>query len=148
MRAVIRLFTIFLLIMASPGFSQDLLPDDTRFVADIELESTDDFRQLLQRANQLLLDGADVQDGSPRVIFLLHGPVLRDLLRQNYVQNREVVDLAASLSALQVVEIKACETWMHGNGVEVGDLQPFIETVPYAADEVSRLLAEKSYIRF
>ena len=107
-----------------------------------------DVGQLLQRADQLLVEGVIAQDPQPRITFLLHGPVLRDLLRQSYLKNRELVDLAASLSALQVVEIKACQTWMAGNGVNAADLQPFIETVPFAAGEVERLLAEKHYIRF
>jgi intracellular sulfur oxidation DsrE/DsrF family protein len=148
MNIAVRLLGAVLLLASALALSQALASDDSRFVADIELQTADEFLQLLQRADQLLVEGVIAQGPQPRITFLLHGPVLRDLLRQSYLQNRELVDLAASLSALQVVEIKACQTWMAGNGVNAADLQPFIETVPFAAGEVERLLAEKHYIRF
>jgi intracellular sulfur oxidation DsrE/DsrF family protein len=148
MNIAVRLLGVVLLLASALALSQALESDDSRFVADIELQTADEFLQLLQRADQLLVEGVIAQDPQPRITFLLHGPVLRDLLRQSYLKNRELVDLAASLSALQVVEIKACQTWMAGNGVNAADLQPFIETVPFAAGEVERLLAEKHYIRF
>ena len=148
MSFVVRLLTIFLLLASPLAFSQESGSEDSRFVADIELQTSGEFLQLLQRADQMLVDGVITQGSLPRVTFLLHGPVLRDLLRPSYLENRELVDLAASLSALQVVEIKACQTWMADNGVNETDLQPYIETVPYAAGEFERLLAEKNYVRF
>jgi intracellular sulfur oxidation DsrE/DsrF family protein len=70
------------------------------------------------------------------------------LLRQSYLENKQLVDLAASLSALGVVEIKACETWMGGNSVDPSTLQPFVQTVSYGPGEVRRLVNDEGYIRF
>ena len=88
------------------------------------------------------------QEGGTTVTFVLHGPVIRDLLRQNYPANRDLVNLAASLSALQVVDIKVCRTWMGSNAVDETDLQPFVEPVNLAASEVRRLRQENKYLDF
>lgn len=103
---------------------------------------------MLRRAEKLLVDGVASREDAGSVTFLLHGPEVRILLRENYLANKEVVDLAASLSAMGVVDIKACQTWMGGNGVDETRLQPFVETVPYAPAELQRLVKEQSYIYF
>lgn len=118
------------------------------FVADFELQNTEQFRETLRRAEQLMIQGVAPQDGQARVTFVLHGPVIRDLLRENYLENKELVDLAASLSALDVIEIKACQTWMGSHRVDQTHLQPFVGTVPYGAAEVERLVREEDYIYF
>ena len=125
-------------------------PVDSRqlFVADFELQSTEQFRETLRRAEQLMVKGVAPQDGEARVTFVLHGPVIRNLLRENYLENKELVDLAASLSALDVIEIKACQTWMGSHRVDEAQLQPFVGTVPYGAAEVERLVREEDYIYF
>ena len=119
-----------------------------RFVVDIELQTTDEFNAILTRAEQLLVQGVAPQDGGAAVTFVLHGPVIRDLLRPNYLDNKDMVDLAASLSALRVVSIKACRAWMGSNNVDEGELQPFVETVSYGPAEARRLVNEESYIYF
>ena len=61
---------------------------------------------------------------------------------------KEMVNLAASLSAMEVIDVKACSTWMARNSISPADLQPFIETVAYGPAEVERLLKEKNYLYF
>lgn len=85
-------------------------------------------------------------DGS--VTLVLHGPVLRSLLRENYLNNKKMVDRAASLSAMGVIGVKACNTWMASNGINSEDLQAFIDSVPYGPAEVERLLKDKHYLYF
>ncbi len=123
-------------------------PSADRYVVDIELQTTDEFSAILTRAEQLLVQGVAPQDGGAAVTFVLHGPVIRDLLRSNYLDNKDMVDLAASLSALRVVSIKACRAWMASNNLEAAELQPFIETVSYGPAEVRRLVKEENYIYF
>ena len=122
--------------------------DGVRYVADIELQNSQQLTVLLQRANQILLDGPASQGGIPNVSFVLHGPVIKDLLKQNYAGNLQMVNLAARLSALQVVEIKVCRTWMGLNNVEEVDLQPFVVPVNLAGSEVERLREKKNYLDF
>ncbi len=96
----------------------------------------------------LLLDGQLTLGSQMPVAFVLHGPEVRVLLRQNYMMYKATVDLAASLSALGVVDIKACETWMGGNQIMVEELQSFVGTVPYGPGEVNRLVKEEDYLYF
>lgn len=135
------------MFLALTAIAEEAAPDGQYYVVDIELQNVEDFSHLLERAEQLLLAGAVPQDDVPKVTFVLHGPVLRNLLRQNYLDNKRTVDLAASLSAMGVIDVKACRTWMGGNGVNEEDLQPFIETVAYGPSEVQRL-QQKNYIYF
>tara|TARA_R110001599_G_scaffold192503_1_gene387886 strand:- start:4342 stop:4797 length:456 start_codon:yes stop_codon:yes gene_type:complete len=135
-------------LWAVSATAQEPERSSARYVADIELQDAQQLSELLERAGQLLLDGLATQNGVPKVSFVLHGPVIRDLLRQNYGGNIQLVNLAASLSALQVVEIKACRTWMGVNAVDAAELQPFVIPVDLAASEVERLRGKKSYLDF
>ena len=136
------------LLLAFTAIGEEAVPDEQHYVADIELQTVEQFRQLLERAEQLLVAGATEQGNVAEVAFVLHGPVVRSLLRQNYLENKKTVDLAASLSALGVIEVKACRTWMGGHGVNEEDLQPFVTTVAFGPGEVRRLAQEKNYIAF
>lgn len=147
-RSPLRLVALLLgTLLTFAAMAQETSSDDERYVVDIELQTVTEFRQLLERAEQLLLAGVVLQDDVPKVTFVLHGPVVRNLLRQNYLDNKRTVDLAASLTAMGVIDVKACLTWMGGNGVEEADLQPFVETVAYGPAEVRRL-KQQSYIYF
>ncbi len=138
----------FCMGLAQNSFAQESSLENPVYVATIELHTTAELQSVLQRADQLLLDGVALQSDPATVTFILHGPEVRSLLRQNYRQNKSMVDLAARLSALGVVEIMACETWMGGNSVAVEDLQPFVGTVRYGPGEVRRLVEEEDYLYF
>ena len=145
---IVLVLFLVVLLTSSLASSQDPIPSQQRFVVDIELQTLDQFDLLLQRANQLMLSGEVQQQGEAAVVFVLHGPVLRSLLKQNYTENRQTVDLAARLSALEVIDLKACRTWMGGNSVSEADLQPFVETVSYGPGEVEGLLQQGSFSYF
>lgn len=130
------------------GVAQESSGERQSYVADIELQTPEEFHALLNRAEQLMLGGAGDAGNDPKVSFVLHGPVLKNLLRENYLENKQLVDLAASLSALDVIEIKACRAWMGSHGLAEQELQPFIETVAYGVAEVRTLVEEKKYVRF
>ena len=128
--------------------AQEVLPANQHFVVEIELQTAGQFLELLDRAEQLMSAGVVVPDSEAKVTLVLHGPVLLSLLRDNYRDNKSLVDKAASLSAMEVIDVKACSTWMKSNDVNPAALQPFIETVPYGPAEVKRLLNERSYLKF
>jgi uncharacterized protein len=140
-----RYLALLLALVCWPALAQE---DQTQYLAEIELHTAEEFHTVLVRAEQLLASGALPLDAPVPVTFVLHGPEVRILLRQNYLENKQTVDLAASLSALGVVAIKACETWMGGNSIKVGDLQPFVGTVPYGAAEITRLVERENYLYF
>ncbi len=136
-------------ITSAQGKLQQLpLETSSNYVAAIELHTTAELHAVLLRADKLLTEGVALQGRPASVTFVLHGPEVRSLLRQNYLQNKSTVDLAARLSAMGVVDIKACETWMGGNSVNPEELQPFVGTVNYGPAEIDRLIDEEGYIYF
>ena len=144
----LRGIALWLVIACVGAIAQENGSAVDQFVVDVELQTVDDLRQLLERADQLLAEGKVSSDNEPAVVFVLHGPVLMSLLRNNYLDNKATVDRAASLSALGVVEMKACRTWLTMNDVDERDLQPFVTTVSYGPGEVQRLVRERNYIYF
>ena len=134
---------VALSLLASVSYAQT-----EGYVADIQLQSTEEFAQMLSRADALVQSGEVPLDGQPRVAFVMHGPGVRSLLRPAYLENKSVVDLAARLSALGVIEIRACETWMGGNAIDPNELQPFVGTVANGRIEVERLVSERGYVKF
>ncbi len=143
---------LFGMLITTAALCQDVslgVPlEDTRYVADIELHTTAELHSVLERAEQLLVNGLAPQSNPATITFILHGPEVISLLRKNYLQHKATVDLAARLSALGVLEVKACETWMGGNSVRPEELQPFVGTVSYAPGEVRRLTDEEGYLYF
>jgi intracellular sulfur oxidation DsrE/DsrF family protein len=140
-----RVFTLLGILLCWPALAQE---DQPRYLAEIELQTAEEFYSVLLRAEQLLANGALALNEPVPVTFVIHGPGVRVLLRQNYLSNKPTVDLAASLSALGVIEIKACETWADGDGISADELQPFVDTVPDGVREVDRLIEEENYLYF
>ena len=139
------------LLMPFRLFAQEALPpagEGQRYVADIELQTSEQLLTLLERSEQLLLAGVPLPEEGVHVTFVLHGPVLTTLLRDNYLDNKRLVDLAASLSALDVIEVKACNTWMSLEGLDPAGLQPFVDVVTYGPGLVDQLVREGDYSYF
>ncbi len=151
-RYLFFLVTIASFFSGSLSFAQPLGVEEPApnpaYLAQIEVHTVAELRGVLERADKLFADG-DLQAGSdPPVAFVLHGAEAKALLRNNYQQNKATVDLAARLSAFQVVDIKVCETWMKGQKIDATLLPPFIGTVPYAPDAIKRLMEKQGYVYF
>lgn len=74
--------------------------------------------------------------------LVLSGEEIRWFLKSVYSSEKSLINRVATLDALGVIEVKACETWMRSQGISPGDLLPFVETVPYGPDESKRLVEE------
>jgi hypothetical protein len=120
--------------------------DDKRYLAHIEVHTAAELLGILSRADQLF--STQQLDTAEPIVFVLHGAEGRAFLRQSYASNKTLVDLAAKLSALQVVDIRVCETWMGGRHIDVEQLQPFVDTVPYGPAEIKRLRGDENYVYF
>jgi hypothetical protein len=121
---------------------------ESRYLVEIELHTEAELLDALERSEQLFAEGVLTQGATYPVRFVLHGPEVQVLLRENYREHKGTVDLAARLSALGIVDMKVCETWMGHNRVLPGQLPPFIGTVPYAPREARRLMREDGYDYF
>ncbi len=142
-----RCVILLALALCPPVLAQESLESQNRFVADIELQTEADLSELLSRAGELFLEGK-VRQEDGAVVLVLHGPVLRTLLKPNYAQSPGVVNQAASLAALGVLDIKACRSWMSSNGVDESELQPFVQVVSSGPSEVRRLVRDEGYLFF
>ncbi|NIB39023.1 acyl-CoA transferase [Pseudomaricurvus alkylphenolicus] len=149
---LITLFTLWLCllgssVLATEGEDAIELPVAPGYLARIELNTPQELLQALKRAETLFMEGR-FQGMLPPATLVVHGPEVAVFFRQSYLENRELVDLAAKLSAFRVVDIRVCETRMGVLGRDRSELYPFISTVPFGPDEVNRLIDELDYVYF
>lgn len=148
MRYVFALLLLCLpsVLLAQPSFSQPPPTDQSNYLAQIELHTISELHALLQRTDTLFNEGQ--LDRQSPVVFVLHGDEGRVFMKDSYQMNKEVVDLAARLTAFQAVDIRVCETWMGSKGLDKTGLQPFVDSVPVGPAEVIRLIEEEQYSYF
>ena len=112
-----------------------------RYLFDVTDHSIEEMQALLQRIEeitQLMSDDFDDLE----IVMILHGPDLDWFTQENYDKNKDLVDLAARLDTLNIIDLKACATAMESRGIDSTRLPAFIESVPYAPDEIARLLEQ------
>lgn len=150
-----QLLFLFGLVVASMGWAQDaslqslVLADDQsddRYVARVQAHSKPEIESLLERAEAVLEKVLAGEKVTP-IQFVLHGDEVRLFFRRNYQQNKALINKAARLDAFNVIDIKVCETWMKIHGEGLGELYPFIETVPLGPAEEKRLV-NQGYLYF
>jgi len=122
------------------------------YVARINLKKADQVYEALQRAEayfqtQQQLD-AQVSPTVPPIAFVIYGPDVEIFFRENYSDFKPIVDLAARLSALEVIDIKVCQVSYEKEGLDKSTLLPFVTTVPFGPAEVTRLLEDQQYDLF
>ena len=117
------------------------------YLARIQLNSPEELKEALLRAEQLYLNG-QVTDETEPPAFILHGPEVSVFFKENYETHKAIVDLAARLSAFKVVDVRVCRTRMGILGREDDVLYPFVGTVPFGPAEIKRLLDEQNYVYF
>lgn len=111
------------------------------YLFDISNHSFEELESLLQRAQEISqFDKKNYYD--LEIVMILHGPDIDWFTRKNQEKNRRLIDLAAKLDAFDIIDMKVCETSMIRRGVKREDIPAFIETVPYAPDEMKKLTAE------
>lgn len=119
-----------------------------RYVARIELNTAEELMAVLTRSELLFTEGGHRQGESVPVAIILHGPEARVFMAEKYNNNQVLVDLAAKLTALEVVKISVCKRWIGSNGLDESKLLPFVETVLSGPDEKARLVANEGYTYF
>ncbi len=151
MKALAALLLIFGLTAPS-ACSQELVPKydllfEGNYLARIGNNSPEELERALVRIEQYFLADQPEGDYQP-VVIVLHGPEVRLFMRDRYQKNKHLVDLAARLSAFDVIDIRVCETRMGVLGQLVSALVPFVSTVPFGPAEVDRLVNEEEYLYF
>lgn len=144
------------LLLAVVNFSQaadQLITADSKtvtgYVARINLEKADQVYEALQRAEAYFQtkqqSAAQILPAVPPIAFVIYGPDVEIFFRENYSDFKPIVDLAARLSALEVIDIKVCQVSYEKQGLDKSTLLPFVSTVPFGPAEVTRLLENQQY---
>jgi intracellular sulfur oxidation DsrE/DsrF family protein len=114
---------------------------NTRYLFVMADHSTEDLKQLLIRADEITQTSLDHFD-ELEIALVIHGPIVEMFTEKNYQKNKELVDLAAKLDAFNVIDVKICEKSLANRGLSSKEIPSFIESVPYAPDEIKRLTAD------
>lgn len=118
----------------SPRFSVG----DNQYMFDVSDHSQEELVALLKRADEVASVSSPETDKLD-IALILHGPDIGWFARKNYQDNKELVDLAARLDALEVIDMKVCQKSIRHYGYVDEDIPAFIDRVPYAPDEMRRL---------
>jgi len=117
------------------------------YVARILNDSPQEVADALGRAETLYLEGKLPASANP-ISIVLHGPEVEIFFKDNYEEYKNIVDLAARLSAFGVVDVRVCETQTGILGRSRSSVHSFIGTVPFGPTEVKRLLNQQNYVYF
>lgn len=117
------------------------------YLARVDKNEHAEILAILRRAENYF-EQSGAEDESAPVVLVLNGPEIRIFARKNYRQFQETLDLAAKLSAFNVVDVRICEARMEFEGLQHSDLMPFVGTVTNGPTERSRLLQEEAYVYF
>ena len=149
---MINLLLIAILLLVSHlAISQSDIPSDSTnsggYLARILNDSPEEVAEALKRAESLYLEGKFPTDSDP-IAIVLHGPEVEIFFKDKYDEYKNIVDLAARLSAFGVVDVRVCETQSGIMGRSHSSIHPFIGTVPFGPTEVRRLLNQQNYVYF
>lgn len=111
---------------------------NSQYMFDVSDHTREELLALLKRADEIATVSSNQFDQLD-IALILHGPDIDWFARNNYEQNKELVDLAARLDALEVIDLKVCQKAMQHYGYLEEDIPTFIDRVPYAPDEMRRL---------
>jgi len=117
---------------------------NTHYLFDVSNHSPAELEALLHRAEEIRETHATGYDNLD-IVLILHGPDIDIFRQENYSKHKPLVDLAAKLDAFKIIDMKICETTMSNMDVQRSEVPAFIESVPYAPDEIRRL-NEEGYI--
>lgn len=117
------------------------------YLARIGYNDPDQLNEALGRVQAFYEEHGSDAAVSP-ISLVVHGPEVEIFDRTNYQMFKSIVDRAAQLTALGVLDIAVCETRINDEGLSVGEVYPFVDTVPYGPAEVDRLLSDEGYIYF
>lgn len=138
---------LILLLLSFGSFAQTESVNPDGYLARILSDSPEEVAHALGRAEALYLEGKLPANANP-IAIVLHGPEVEIFFKDNYDEYKNIVDLAARLSAFGVVDVRVCETQTGILGRSRSSVHSFIGTVPFGPTEVKRLLNQQNYVYF
>ena len=136
-----RLVALFAAVVTLAAFSQSGFADiePRRQYLELSPSTKMDLEVLLDTLEASLDEVAQISDGDEPVVIVLHGREANAFTNMNYTANKSLVDRAARLDANALIDVRMCATWMRRNSITPQDIPPFIDTVPFAPEEIRRL---------
>lgn len=115
--------------------------EDPRYLFDATSHSVEELQNLLRRAEEITISQPEGYQNID-IALVLHGPDINLFHKQNYSENKNMVDLAAKLDAFGIIDMKICEYTMSVMELDRSDIPSFIEPVPFVPAEIKRLTSE------
>ncbi len=112
-----------------------------QYLFDVTDHSPEELSAMLMRAEQLSRMGGS-REQPVAIAMVLHGPDIEIFARRNYPRFQHIVDTARRLEQQGVIDFKVCQRVMSQRGITQMELPDFLEPVPYAPDEIKRLLRQ------
>ncbi|MBT5230073.1 MAG: hypothetical protein HOM11_07320 [Methylococcales bacterium] len=100
------------------------------YMADIFLEKSEEVKALLQKVSDFASARPEQIGEYPPIVLMFHGPEIRYFQPTFYQQNQKMVDLAAKLDALGVIDMRVCQRASDILRVDTSKMPKFIEIVP------------------
>ena len=110
----------------------------THYLFDLVEHEPDQIKQLLKRAESIS-ETAKITNKESRIAMVIHGPDIEFFDKNNYNENKELIDLAARLDASNIIDFKVCQVTADSRGIKESSFPSFMEIVPFAPDEIDRL---------
>lgn len=129
-----------------PEGRQAVVEGEDRFLASIKLHTAEELSAFLDRAEELSDSKASYHSSHP-IAVVLHGPEVDLFSYANYRSNKGLINKAAQLDALGLIDVKVCETYMRYHGITEQDLPPYVDVVPFGPALESQL-REQGYQEF
>ena len=110
-----------------------------------------DPKQLAEALDRVQVYFEQEQDGAASfspISIVVHGPEVEVFEQNNYQMFKPIVDKAAQLSALGLLDISVCETRLRYEGIGSDEVYPFVGKVLFGPAEIDRLINEEEYIYF
>ena len=152
----IRLFVVVLVslwVSAAQASDTDVVPlqivetTSQGYLARIGYNDPVQLNEALERIKDYVDENGSGESLSP-ITMVVHGPEVEIFEQTNYETYKPIVDKAAQLSALGVLDIAVCETRVRYRGLDPEKVYPYVAKVPFGPAEVNRLVDDESYIYF
>ncbi len=111
---------------------------NNQYMFDISGHSREELMALLKRADEVAAVSAPETDNLG-ITLILDGPNIGWFAKQDYENNKELVDLAARLDALKVIDLKVSQQTVRHYGYSESEIPDFIDRVSFAPEEMRRL---------
>ena len=123
-----------------------VIAEQQQFIARIHLHTAGELADFLSRADQAHSRQASYAMANP-IAMVLHGPEVELFRHGNYSTHKMLIDKAAQLDALDVIDVVVCETYMRQHNIRREELPAFVETVPFGPD-YEESLSRRGYQNF